>query len=203
MRSIVLIITLLCLPLIGLAIPTGLNAMPTADVLGLGEARFEYEAAGSGKLYVPANEVVYGTQTGFILGLEGGLDQVNGDTLANLKWRMKGEGLITPALAIGAQNIGDDMQYYAVATKSFLLAQAHAGILHDTATDDNITMLGANVNLGPITVKADTLNGGALDRTAVGATLRLGSIAVTGTSYDFDNTPNEKTFSVSYTYKAF
>ncbi|HOS42154.1 MAG TPA: hypothetical protein PK794_00530 [Armatimonadota bacterium] len=203
MRSVFVLALLGGLSLIAAAVPTGLNAMPTANVLGLGEARFEYESAGSGKLYVPANAVVYGTQTGFILGLEGGLDEVGGATRANGKWRLKGEGIITPALAIGIQNLGGDLQYYGVATKSFILAAVHAGLLRDTDTDTNVTMLGANANLGPLVVKVDKLNGGALDRTAVGASLRLGTITVSGTSYDFDNAPRERTFSVSYTYRAF
>lgn len=203
-----LALSFLLLPLACRAVPTGLNAMPTANTLGLGETRVDWETVGSGKLFVPANSTLYGTEFGLVLGLEGGADRVPGKaTLYNVKWRLRDEGLLFPALAAGAQNIasGEKVQYYAVATKSLLpaqLVQVSAGVMR-VEGNTTLAMVGASGKLGPIMLKADRINGGTLKRTGVGASIDIQGLMVTGTIYDLDNAPNERTIMLSYTRKLF
>jgi hypothetical protein len=201
-----LLLAVLVLPVLALAAPTGLNAMPTAEVLAIGEARVQYETDGSGKLFVPPDGALYGTQVGLLLGLEGGVDEVvDKGTVYNLKWRMQGEGMMRPAIAIGVQNVTPDEkpQFYVVATKSFSPASVSAGVLYDGNTKDYLTMVGGRVRYKFLNVRADSLRGGALDRTALGADLIIANFFVSATAYDYRNAPNETSYSLGYRYSAY
>lgn len=203
MRLIVACVSavLVLVPLVSHAVPTGLNAMPTAEVLESGQSRISYETE-SGKLYAPAGSSIYGTQNGLFLGIEVGVDRVSDKgTVYNGKWRLKGEGLILPALAVGVQNItsGEKPQYYAVLTKSLTpakIVQLHAGLLRDENTNETTGMYGANVDLGPVFVQADRTN----DRTSVGAGFTYQNITAGAIAYDYENAPNETSLFVSYRY---
>ena len=206
---------LLLLPLISLAVPTGLNIMPTADVLGSGQGRMEYESPGGGLLYIPQGGWIYGSQSGLFLGIEGGLDDVNGTTVYNLKWRLLSEGFVLPSFAIGAQNISHDLatQYYAVMTKSLAgsLLKVSAGMLSDgaeplafvpelgsVAPGATYTMLGMQSSLGALTFKADEVNGGVLARSALSLGYTFHNFTLTGTLYHFKNAPDTRTLMLSY-----
>ena len=201
-------VSLFLLPLLSLAVPTGLNIMPTAEKLGIASARLQYETKESGKLYVPTSSTLIGSQFGLPLGLEGGIDQVSDiGTVYNLKWTLKDEGIVLPAFAVGAQNISHDTntQYYVVATKSLVpkgIAKLHAGLLRDT-NGDTITMLGASSTLGPLTLKADSVHGGTRDATSISAGITMKSITVTGIRYFKKNGPNNNTLMLSYEYQSF
>lgn len=184
------------------AYPTGLNAIPTANILDPLEARVDYESGGSGKLFVPEGATLYGTQIGLLLGLEVGMDRISDhDSVYNLKWRLKGEGLVTPAFAVGVQNVAHGMksQYYAVATKKLLLADFSAGTLR--ADGDTMGMIGVEGKLGPITVKADHVTG-QLNRTSASVGFTWQNVTLTGTTYDIKDVPNEQTVMLSYTRSA-
>lgn len=206
-KLIVLCAMLMAASVVCHAVPTGLNIMPTAEVLGFGQQSFYFESDGSGKLFVPRGDSLAGTQTGFVMGIEGGIDTAGGDTIYNLKWRFIPEGTFMPALAVGAQNIAgnEGTQYYAVMTKNFLpkgMLQISGGAIR--VEDNELTMVGAGSKLGPIRVMIDRVNGNeAFDCTAYGASLDLGGFLIGGTQYDYDNGPDERTFSISYTIQAF
>ncbi|HEX2950859.1 MAG TPA: hypothetical protein VHV83_15045 [Armatimonadota bacterium] len=182
--------------------------MPTAEALGLAQIRLDAESAGSGKLFVPAgsDSTLVGAQAGLILGVEGGADYVSdNDLVFNVKWVFKSDGLIFPALAIGAQNIGadTDTEYYAVATKSILsskLAKVHGGVMRDL-NGDTFFMYGASGTIGPVVLRADSVTGGEHEGFAVGAGVSLHNIDIIGTHYDYTNHSDENTVSVSYTFK--
>ena len=199
----------LLLPLTCLAVPTGLNMMPTAESLGMAETRVEVESAGGGKMYVPRGDTLYGSQVGALLGVEAGIDQVSGPgTRYNAKWVFKGDGLILPALAVGVQNVSSNTKsdVYAVATKSLVpggLVKLHAGVMRSEGED--YTMLGASFRLGPIQVKADQINGGLSGNLHQGqsysAGASVGNITLTGTHYDYETGSDKNTVTVSYSYK--
>jgi len=198
---------LLLIPLAALAVPTGLNIMPTADILATGQERVEYESNGSGKFYVPQGDLLYGTQTGF-QGFEGGIDNATSKTsIYNLKWRLVKENVLLPSLAVGMQNVmmGQEPQSYAVVTKSIGpngMLRASVGLMH--ITGETLTMIGAQGSMGPLVVKADTASGNILSRSAVSTGYTLGKgFTVTGILYHFDNAPNEKTVLLSYTSNIF
>lgn len=194
-------------PLLVQAVPTGLNLMPTAEALGLGSTRFDFETDGSGKLYVPSGSSLVGSQAGALLGIEGGADQLSpGGTVYNLKWVFKSEGLILPAIAVGAQGIksGERTEYYAVATKSLVptgIIKVSGGVMRDN-NGDNLLLLGAGLKVGMLMVKADRVSGGDRDAQALSAGLAFKNLTFTGTHYDFKNASDTNTLTVSYGYSA-
>jgi hypothetical protein len=221
MRAL-LFVTLLFVPMLCLAIPTGLNMMPTAEALGLGSTCTAYESAGSGKLDVPPGASVYGAQVGLILGIEGGIDHVAGGEIYNAKWVFISDGLIFPALGVGIQNFGsgDKSQYYLVATKSLIPLvgkslgdlKLHAGVMHDTAGSNSL-MYGVSGGFGPLIVKADRVTSNHLIYQQDGQPLRrdgeslstgvvISSLTLTGTYYKFTDGTDTKTVTLSYLFKA-
>ena len=202
--------------LILLAVPTGLNLMPTADVLSPGQIRVDYESAGGGQLYVPSGEALAGVEGGSPLGLEAGVDQAGSPGLAyNAKWRFWSNGVIMPAIAIGIQGYqtGETAQAYLVATKPLLPTsllsiagvkadlRLSAGVMrHDSST---AIMYGASGSLGPFTLKADHINGSDSGKNgdAVGASWTFGkSITLGGTYYFYLTQPHVTTVTVSYLF---
>ena len=207
MRILSVLALSLLLPLAGLAVPTGLNMMPTAEALGSAETRLDLETTGSGKLYVPSSNALYGSQAGIALGMEGGIDQLsNSGTRYNAKWVFMGEGLVLPAIAFGGQNFGAGArpEYYAVATKTVIpagLAKVHAGVMR--VEHDNVLMLGASAHLGPFSLKADRLSDGPRDGQSIGAGFSWKNFSLTGTIYDFRFIPDTRTLTMSYSVKPF
>lgn len=200
---IVTVLSLLSLTLFAFAIPSGLNLMPTADLLNVAESRTEYESEGSGKLFVPPGSTIFGSQFGSQNSFEMGADQVSSVGLVyNAKLRLIAGGNIMPAVAIGAQNItsGEKPQYYVVASKTLSEAgmlRAHAGFLQRDG--EKITMLGASSHIGLLSLKADRLLGDTTKATAYGVGLDLRGMVISGTRYMYDNgRPDVTTFGISY-----
>ena len=207
MRIFSLLAISLLLPLAGQAVPTGLNMMPTAEALGSAETRLDLETTGSGKLYVPTGNALFGSEAGVALGIEGGIDQLsNSGTRYNAKWVFMGEGLVLPAIAFGGQNFGAGArpEYYAVATKTIVpagLVKAHAGVMR--VISDNVLMLGVSAHLGPIALKADRLSGGPRDGEAISAGFTWKNLTISGTRYDYRFIKDTNTLTLSYSYKPF
>ena len=186
------------------AIPTGLNSMPTAEALPFGTSRIDLVTQGGGYLFVPHGLNILGSQTGILPGLEGGIDEVESiGAVYNLKWVFKGEGLLMPALAVGAQNVvhGRGTQYYLVGTKSIILAKLSAGFLRNHG--DTATMLGGSSQLGPFIVKVDHIAGADLTRSSAGLGYAISRFVISATYYDVANAPKETTFMLSYNEAAF
>jgi len=195
------------------AVPSGLNAMPTANVLNVGQATVVYDLNGSGKLYVPVGGTVVGTQTGLLFGLEAGLDKVTDKgAVYNTKWRIFGETLLTPAFAFGLQNMtpGEKSQPYLVATKSILpmrAGQISGGVIRIERENnigmENIGMYGAGVFIGPVVVKADRVMGGIREGTSIGGGVTIKNLTIVYTLYNYVNIPDEHTVTLTYGTQAF
>lgn len=207
-----LALLLLLLPLLCFAVPSGLNIMPTAESLGLGVTRLDFESDGSGKLYVPEGNSLAGTEAGLLLGIEGGIDDVPAiGAVYNLKWKFKNDGIIFPAMAIGGQNLahGQAPQYYLVATKSLIPAskalQVSAGVLHGSVDNEgphNLVLYGASVKLGSFTLKGDRATGSFTDRKSLGLSYTYTTFTVSGIRYfDKQEEGNKTTVMLSYVSK--
>jgi hypothetical protein len=180
MRYIIVALAASLCALAGLAIPTGLNTMPTADTLNLGGVRADVRY-NSGLLYAKGETLIGGVQAGAPLGLEAGIDQVGDTQVLNAKWRFFGGGLF-PGLAVGAQNIAKDEtpQLYLVATQHvpvpMVRADASLGVLRDT-DEKFVTMLGARLGYGAFDLKVDhvwkSASDGDLNATNVGVDMKL------------------------------
>lgn len=191
---------LLALALTAWTVPVGLNFMPTAESLGFLQTRTDAITNSGGLLYGEHNKLLMGAQTGLILGLEGGVDQITDiGAVYNLKWVYRGEGLIMPAFAFGVQNLakGEHSQYYLVATKSLPTVKVSAGFLRNDGK--TATMVGAGAQLGLLLVKVDHLQGANLDRNAASLGIAINRFTVGGAYYAINNGPDEKTITVSYT----
>lgn len=203
-RCISIILTCLLFPLLAFSVPTGLNMIPTAESLPKAKSSLTYETQGTGKLYVPDGSTIYGTEIGAVFGFEGGIDQVSDKgPVLNAKWVFRSEGLLFPAMAVGVQNVhsGDKSQYYAVATKSLLpkdLLKAHAGLMR--LEGDTVVMFGASATLGALVFKADRVNGGIQDGSALSVGFKSSNYTITGTRYFMDNRKAETTVSLTYLY---
>jgi len=197
------IIALLLLPLAVPAVPTGLNLMPTADVLDAGVTRAEYEFNHSGKLYAAPDATVVGTQVGSFFAMEGGIDNVTDrGTLYNLKWRPIADGRRGLRAALGAQNLGSDgtPQYYAVATKPMGRARLSAGVITEPSGRDFTTlgMVGLALRGGPVIVKVDHVWNDRVDRSGVSIGLVYHTLAVSGAMYTADGASKEYAVTVSF-----
>ena len=118
---------------------TGLVNIPTADSLSMGEYNAAaFFAGGDGG----NDTVIAAGNLGIIAGLEGGVAYVNPDEgsdelLLNAKWRIRSEGTVMPAIAVGMADIGDqiDSTPYLVLSKGLapvgrkiLNPQVHVGV---------------------------------------------------------------------------
>lgn len=149
-----------CLPV--WSAPSGLNAIPTTDVLDPGVRSLEMESAGTGNPRGSDCDGVALLQCGIGYGVELGVDRStssDSDYWINVKWRVRDETGAVPAVAFGTQSIsdGDRPQHFAVATKSFGLTRLHSGIIgieHKTRW-----MLGVDHPLGnKFTFMSDYIN---------------------------------------------
>ncbi|MCL5105190.1 MAG: YjbH domain-containing protein [Armatimonadetes bacterium] len=142
--------------------PSGLNVIPTADVLDKGIASVEMESDGIGRPWGGGCDRFALLQAGIGRGVELGVDRCldDSDTWVNFKWRARGESGSLPAIALGLQTIseGDRPQPYIATTKSLGLTRLHVG-----AVDvDGVTrwMLGIDRPLCKlVTFQADNTSG--------------------------------------------
>jgi len=128
MRFLATLVTFLAVPAWGA--PTGLNVMPTADLvplrqLSLGLQNANTELRGSESMFHeprPSPQL----ELGLPWNLEGGLDLVpaNGPEdyrpQLNLKWRVLSEGYRWPAVAVGASQVGPEVapNYFLVLSRT-------------------------------------------------------------------------------------
>ena len=198
-----LLLLVLSIPFVAMAVPSGLNLMPTAEVLSLAQSRYDFESTGTGKLFVPDGSTVIGSQFGSLMGIEAGADQVSGVGLVyNGKWLFSREGKLMPAIAAGAQNViaGRKPQYYLVATKTLLpsaMLKVHGGVIRHEG--DYRAMIGASSKISVFTLKADRVQGDDYQATAFGIGLTTRGFTVSTTRYVYDDERgDETTFGVSY-----
>ena len=187
MRYIIVALAVSLCALAGLAIPSGLNTMPTADTMNLGQLRGEVRY-NSGLLYANGESWVGGLETGAILGTEAGIDRVGNKEVFNAKWRFFGGGII-PGVAVGAQNLANDEtpQVYLVATEHLPIPVARAaaslGVLRDT-DDKYVTMLGASVGYSAFDLKVDhvwkSAKDGDLNSTSIGVDWKVFKVVTLG-----------------------
>lgn len=142
--------------------PSGLNVIPTADVLDRGTVSLEFETAGPGLPWDSGCDDFLLFQIGAGNGVELGVDRCLNDpeSWINVKWRVLDESDGRPALALGVQGIGyDDVaQPYVVALKTFGDTRLHTGLL---AIDGKTRwMLGADHPLSrQVVLQADYTSG--------------------------------------------
>lgn len=145
-----------------LCAPSGLNVIPTADVLDQGGISLEAESAGSGRPWSDNCDQFALLQVGVGKGLEIGLDRCLNDSGSwlNVKWQAHQERSGAPGLAFGVQSIsaGDKAQPYVVAMRSFGATRIHAGAARMGGRPR--WMLGVDRPLGHrVTLQADYISG--------------------------------------------
>jgi len=178
------------------AAPSGLNVIPTADVLPAGGVSLETEFTG-------ADLPVDGECDGYLLaqvglggGFEAGVDRCfdgSKGTWLNVKYRFSAESKGPPAFAAGIQNVGtgSDSQPYVAASKSLGGARVHFGMI--SIEDEVQGVLGLDRALSKqLTFQADYISGadnsvsigGAL---LVGETLTLTAVRLISNSSSAEN----------------
>jgi len=116
-----------------MAAPSGLNVIPTADVLGKELVSLEYEVSGKARLW-DGDCAGWGLfQIGIGHGLELGLDRCFSDDAwwGNVKWQALAETPRIPAVALGLQGLskGARPQPYLATTRSIGKMRLHAGAI--------------------------------------------------------------------------
>ena len=128
MRRIVVFVLLL--PIAAQAAPTGLNQIPTTDLVPVGQLSLQLqngntETSGSSSVFhqpqpVPQSE--YGTPWNIETGLDVAPSDPPGDyrPIANVKWSPLHEDYRIPAAAVGASQLGPDFSpnYFLVLSKT-------------------------------------------------------------------------------------
>ena len=135
------------------AAPSGLLVIPTADVLGPGEASADFFSQGRSVLANGDCDRFLGVEVGLPHGVELGVDACLNDADAgspwgNLKWQLPTAGPDRFAVALGLQNVGHGAaaQPYVTLAQAVGQGRAHAGVIRsDGATR---LMLGAQVPAG-------------------------------------------------------
>lgn len=149
-----------CFP--AMCAPSGLNVIPTADVLDKETISLEMESAGNGRLWEDGCDRFALLQIGVGNGLELGVDRCinDPDSWINVKWRARDESGGLPALAFGVQGISDDelAQPYIALLKSIGNTRLYTGaIMIDRKTR---WMFGLDRPLGSrVTFQADYTSG--------------------------------------------
>jgi len=114
------------------AAPTGMNVIPTADLLGHSEVALEYQNDGVRPFRSDCNQWTL-FQLGLFDRLELGMDRcLDGETgiLGNAKLLLRQEGA-GPAIALGVQNVGRDAeaQPYLALAREAGVARVHLGAI--------------------------------------------------------------------------
>lgn len=140
------------------ACPTGLNVIPTADVLEEGLLSVQLEL--TGRPNPIDGDRTWGLLTQFALagGIEFGVDFEDpggeNEWSVDVKWQVLGDGDDGPAVALGLLDVnrGGERGYYVAGARSVADSgvRAHAGILHSDATTS--AMIGVEVEIAPCTV---------------------------------------------------
>jgi hypothetical protein len=116
-----------------LAAPSGLNMIPTADVLEPGTVSIETESEGRGMAWGDECDRFMLMQLGMGHGVEIGMDTcTNADaSWLNVKWQMGSGTKSTPGIAVGLQGVSEasKSQPYFACARSFGKARVHVGIL--------------------------------------------------------------------------
>ena len=227
-RLLVIVSTLFLGVSCGMTTPTGLNAIPTAETLGVGKARFDLEVGNSGKLYVPSTGSTFGVQIGATGNVEIGIDAVSqGNTVYNVKWRCQRNDPEKAFYAIGLQNIspGARPQYYLVATHPVITDEILFGRMpgdppRHTMDDDSLSLRfhdgvmidsggvmllgGMGVKIGNYFVTSDVIIGGHRDRLTLSAGKQFqNGISVAVTGYMLRNQPSKLSLTIGYRITAF
>ncbi|MDH7481452.1 MAG: hypothetical protein QHH26_05660 [Armatimonadota bacterium] len=175
--------------------PTGLNIIPTADVLEKDVFMVETPYSG-GMRFGPEGDSYVLLQIGAGNGVEVGVDQriEDGhlDAWMNAKWRCLEEDGGRPAVAIGVQNFSrnTEKQPYLVMSKSFKPARLHAGVIKMEGVSS--VMLGFDKTLSPkFAVQADYISGEENGLTA-GFRLQIGKTATLWAAHSFPNSSATK-----------
>lgn len=126
-----LLCSLVCLSGIccqALAAPSGLNVIPTADVLDRGVLSLETESAGAGRPWSDGCDQYNLLQIGLGNGVEFGIDRCvdSSSVWLNAKWQVAKD---PAAAAIGIQGAGEKAQPYLVVSKESPLARVHGGFI--------------------------------------------------------------------------
>lgn len=142
--------------------PSGLNVIPTTDVLGNREISLEAESDGRGQPWGDDCTRLLLFQIGLGNGFEAGIDHCLDDPelWLNVKWRLQDESTGRPAVACGIQGISNNesAQPYLAIHKSVGSVRLHTGLI----VIDRKTrwMGGIDRPLGNrITLQADYING--------------------------------------------
>lgn len=148
----------------GIAGPTTLNIVPTADILKSNVLRVSYEADGHDQPYCDDYTAYTFTEYGVGDKAELGIDfyDINGSNKSRLngKYLLFGEKDNHPAVAVGAMNIGDNCKtrFYMVGTKSVNKYRFHLGA--DTSGNEDAMMMGMEYSLNnTLTLMADYKSG--------------------------------------------
>ncbi|MEN6521553.1 MAG: hypothetical protein ABFD46_10460 [Armatimonadota bacterium] len=172
---LVLALILLTEPVFGAA--SGLNIIPTADVLDKGTAAVEVERAGEQTHIFTNAETALLTQLGLGKGIEIGYDDYS-DGISFGAWNVKlavawRNG--SPAAAIGVQNVGNNIksQPYAVGHVPLGCGRLHAGLIGIESSTH--PMFGYDKPLNErVTFQADYIEGNE-NAGSVGLCFRLNS----------------------------
>ncbi|MHB8995854.1 MAG: hypothetical protein ACYC63_11470 [Armatimonadota bacterium] len=142
--------------------PSGLNIVPTADILEPGVVSLETESIGAKTPWDSDAAVLFLLQIGLGNGWEAGLDHLldGPHTRLNAKYRLCDETEGRPALALGLEAIGAEggVQAYLTGTKTFGATRIHLGAFG--VGGRNRAMLGLDRPLGrDVTFQADYVSG--------------------------------------------
>jgi len=142
--------------------PSGLNTIPTADVLDDGAISLEIESSGTGRPWGDDYDHFSLIQLGFQGGVEMGVDMCLTDSSAwlNAKWRLCDESTHIPAIAVGVQSVSDKgrAQPYLIVLRSLGKARVHGGFLRDDG--GTRWMAGLDTTLaGMVTFQTDYISG--------------------------------------------
>lgn len=161
-RASFITMTVGCLAGVAAGAPSGLNIIPTADVLAAGEMSLEHEMTGQGRLWGDDSDsfglLQFGLGRGIEVGVDRGFDPR--DWWGNAKWQVQPEDAGKPAVALGIQGLsdGDRAQPYVVMTRSLNALRLHAGAI--VIEDDLRWMAGTEVPLGThLVFQADYTSG--------------------------------------------
>lgn len=186
------------LPGVALACPTGLNLIPTADVLEPGALSVQVESDGYPTPFSPGTVGCVMAEMGFTKRLEAGVDLIDINAGArlqvNAKWQFVPEDSHLPAMAVGLLDVEHAVDFngpYLALAKGVGDFRLHAGWLIDGGQR---AMLGAEYWPTDRTgILADWTSGGGAYH-ALGLTQEVGHGLWVSTYYARGNTGGEGDF---------